>query len=51
MKKGDWIIYYSPKIWSKQSAPHQKFTALGRVVDDYIFNLIWKMVLSLFEET
>ncbi|MEH6965694.1 EVE domain-containing protein [Priestia megaterium] len=37
MKKGDWIIYYSPKIWFKQSAPHQKFTALGRVVDDYIF--------------
>lgn len=37
MKTGDWIIYYSPKVWLKKSAPYQKFTALGQVVDDHIF--------------
>lgn len=37
MKTGEWIIYYSPKVWFKESAPYQKFTALGRVVDDHIF--------------
>lgn len=37
MRTGDWIIYYSPKVWLKESAPYQKFTALGQVVDDHTF--------------
>ncbi|CAH0156232.1 hypothetical protein SRABI133_00835 [Peribacillus simplex] len=37
MKNGDWIIYYSSKVSLKQSTPHQKFTALGKVIDDDVF--------------
>lgn len=37
MNTGDWIIYYSPKMNFKESTPHQKFTALGKVVDNHIF--------------
>jgi hypothetical protein len=37
MNTGDWIIYYSPKMNFKESTPHQKFTALGKVVDNNIF--------------
>ncbi|WP_455920721.1 EVE domain-containing protein, partial [Priestia megaterium] len=36
MRTGDWIIYYSPKVQLNESTPYQKFTALGRVVDDHI---------------
>ncbi|MDM5303958.1 EVE domain-containing protein [Bacillus subtilis] len=51
MNKGDWIIYYSPKVNIKDSTPYQKFTALGKVVDRHIFfNLIWQMIFSLFED-
>jgi len=34
MSTGDWIIYYSPKIKFKESTPHQKFTAIGKVLGD-----------------
>lgn len=37
MNTGDWIIYYSSKVSFNESTPYQKFTALGKVVDDYIF--------------
>ncbi len=37
MNAGDWIIYYSPKESFKESTPYQKFTALGKVVDDHVF--------------
>jgi hypothetical protein len=33
MKKGDWLIYYSPKT-SMTGAPLQAFTALGQVCGD-----------------
>ncbi|YCA46242.1 EVE domain-containing protein (plasmid) [Bacillus sp. JZ8] len=37
MRTGDWIIYYSPKVQLNESTPYQKFTAIGRVGDDHIF--------------
>ncbi|WP_194841390.1 EVE domain-containing protein [Salinibacillus xinjiangensis] len=37
MNTGDWIIYYSSKKNFKENTPHQKFTALGKVIDDNVF--------------
>lgn len=37
MKKDDWIIYYSPKKVFKQKQPCQKFTAIGKVVSDEVY--------------
>lgn len=37
MTTGDWIIYYSPKVKFKDSARYQRFTAIGRVIDDVVF--------------
>lgn len=37
MKKDDWIIYYSPKKVFKEKTPHQKFTAIGRVKSNEIY--------------
>jgi hypothetical protein len=33
VKKGDYIIFYSPKTSYKEGEPLQSFTALGRVTD------------------
>ncbi|KGR76330.1 EVE domain-containing protein [Ureibacillus sinduriensis] len=37
MGVGDWIIYYSSKESIQESIPYQKFTAIGKVIDDEIF--------------
>ena len=37
MKKNDWIVYYSPKKVFKEKTPHQKFTAIGRVVSEQVY--------------
>lgn len=34
---GDWLIYYSPKTRLDGGEPLQAFTAIGRVVDDVIY--------------
>lgn len=34
MKSGDWIIYYSPKTEFGGKTPLQKFTAIGRIIDE-----------------
>lgn len=39
MSTGDWIIYYSPKKSFKEKIPHQKFTAIGKVTDDSIYQV------------
>jgi hypothetical protein len=39
MSTGDWIIYYSPKISFKEKTPHQKFTAIGKVMDDNVYQV------------
>lgn len=39
MNTGDWIIYYSPKVDYKESIPHQKFTAIGKVIDDNVYQV------------
>ncbi len=39
MKTGDWIIYYSPKVNFRETAPHQKFTAIGQVTDEHVFQV------------
>lgn len=37
MSPGDWIAYYSPRTAMKGGETVQAFTALGRVVDDRVF--------------
>lgn len=39
MKKGDWIIYYSPKEKFTEATPCQAFTAIGQVVDDTVYSV------------
>lgn len=34
LKRGDWVIYYSPKESFSSKDPCQKFTAIGQVQDD-----------------
>ena len=34
LSRGDFVIYYSPKITMKSTEPYQKFTAIGKVIDD-----------------
>lgn len=37
MAVGDWLIYYSPKERFEETAPCQKFTAIGKVVGEDIY--------------
>jgi predicted RNA-binding protein len=37
MNTGDWIIYYSSKKSNQETTPYQKFTAIGKVIDDDVF--------------
>ncbi|MGX6443662.1 EVE domain-containing protein [Neobacillus sp. K501] len=39
MSSGDWIIYYSPKVNYNESTPHQKFTAIGKIIDDDVYQV------------
>ncbi|EKN64813.1 EVE domain-containing protein [Schinkia azotoformans] len=39
MKKGDWIIYYSPKNSLSTKIPCQKFTAIGEILDSNIYQV------------
>lgn len=34
LKKGDWIVYYSPREAMREGAPVQAFTTIGRVTSD-----------------
>jgi predicted RNA-binding protein len=37
LKKGDWIVFYSPKTSFEDKEPLQKFTAIGQVADDELY--------------
>ncbi|MFD1637648.1 EVE domain-containing protein [Evansella tamaricis] len=37
MSTGDWIVYYSSKKNITENTPYQKFTALGKVIGDTVF--------------
>lgn len=37
MKKDDWIVYYSPKMSMGDKEACQKFTAIGKIADDRIY--------------
>ena len=39
MKKGDGVLTYSPKVKYGETAPCQKFTAIGRVKEDKVFQV------------
>jgi len=39
MSTGDWIIFYSPKVNFKESAPLQKFTAIGKIIDEDVYQV------------
>lgn len=39
LKKGDYVIYYSSKITLNKTEPCQKFTAIGVVKDDDIYQV------------
>ncbi len=34
LKKGDFVIYYSPKVSMEGKEPYQKFTAIGKITDE-----------------
>lgn len=36
---GDYIIYYSPKVTKNGTEPYQKFTAIGIVTDDVLYQV------------
>ncbi|MGY3778514.1 EVE domain-containing protein [Isobaculum melis] len=37
MKKGDWMVYYSPKVAFSGKEPLRAFTAIGEVVDEEVY--------------
>lgn len=37
MQRGDWIVYYSPKVLFGGDESCQQFTAIGRVVGDEVY--------------
>lgn len=37
LRRGDWLIYYSPKTSMRDGEPLKQFTAIGEVVDDEIW--------------
>lgn len=37
MKEGDWLIYYSPKESLGGNMSCQKFTAIGKIADNHIY--------------
>jgi hypothetical protein len=37
MKQGDWVIHYSPKISLESKEKWQKFTSIGQIADDRIY--------------
>ena len=41
LKKGDFVIYYSPRVSMESNELCQKFTSLGKVTDDapYLFDM------------
>ena len=39
MQRDDWIAFYSPKTDYPDGAPLQAFTAIGRVVDDEVYQM------------
>jgi len=39
LSKGDWVIYYSPKLKFGQAEPCQKFVAIGQVIDGEPFQV------------
>lgn len=39
MSTGDWIIYYSPKVTYKEKTLLQKFTAIGKVIEDSVYQV------------
>ena len=39
MKRGDWIIYYSPQEIFGEKSPCQRFTAIGEVIGDEVYQV------------
>ncbi|MFC4224977.1 EVE domain-containing protein [Lysinibacter cavernae] len=37
MSKGDWLVYYSPRLSMNGNKPLQAFTAVGQIADDMIY--------------
>ncbi|MBI5960700.1 MAG: EVE domain-containing protein [Chloroflexi bacterium] len=39
MKAGDWLIYYSPRTDFQNGEPLRHFTALGRIINDTVYQV------------
>ena len=39
LKAGDWLVYYSPKTGLRDGEPVQAFTAIGRVIDENLYQV------------
>lgn len=37
LKQGDWLLYYSSKLFFESPEPCQAFTAIGQVADDTVY--------------
>ncbi|MCI0382494.1 MAG: EVE domain-containing protein [Chlamydiae bacterium] len=37
MRQGDWIVHYSPKEIFQEKEPCQKFTSIGQVIDEEVY--------------
>src|SRR5919202_5045193 len=48
MKRGDGLLFYSYKESYEEKAPHQKFTAIGKVLDDELYQGIMSTDLTPF---
>lgn len=38
MKKGDYLLYYSPNLQMRDQLPYQQFTAFGQIRDEPIYS-------------
>ncbi len=39
LRRGDWLVFYSPKTAFKQGKPLQQFTAIGQIIDDVVYQV------------
>jgi hypothetical protein len=39
LSRGDWLVYYSPRVTHPDGEPLQAFTAIGEVEDDDVYQV------------
>ena len=49
LQKGDFVIYYSSKVSMESNQLYQKFTAIGEVIDDVLYQVDMEATLNHIE--